>query len=428
MVKNKNIRDFALVIFMLVVVIAFVVYQFIPSGNEHKRVVETKTEKNETKKENKSEISLNKTENKVKQSIENNKKDVMQEKEVDKSYLFINELELILINAFDKLNSAKIEFNDINLEKIDENMEKLLSNLNNEQLMYKEGLIKINKYDLITLLRNYKEFNNVGNNKSERFILFLSVFLKNICKNNLINDLMVDKKLLTKYLNFDFYEMINFEVEKPYQFIPVLFYLRLIVNHSQLFKKNELVDRFVVKLEGLKDLTSTGFIQNLILRLHYVSERIKVNISWLEEDKLDPDDKGEYIGVNVRLYKNLGLEFLVFPDVLGENKWIKELINADKNSIEIKYLWIEQEELEKNSTKITLFFNKKISQFFILFGDINNYLRKLKQDFLDRLVYKRIQKLRNSMNEVVISKDYQNTKLFSAFSIFLKSRISKIID
>ncbi len=428
MVKNKNIRDFALVIFMLIVVIAFVVYQFIPGGKENKRVIEVKTEKKESNQREMGDISFYKTENKVKQSIENNNENVLEKKEEDKSYLYVNELEVMLIDIFDKLSSAKIEFKDIKLEKIDQNLEKLLSNLNEEQLIYKKSLKKIKKFDLITLLRSYREFENIGSSKSDRFVLFLSVFLKGICESNLIEDLMIDKRLLIKYLNFDFYEMIDFEVEKPYQFIPIFFYLRLIISHSQLFNKNELLDRFIIKLESLKDLTNTGFIQNLILRLYYVSERVKVNISWVEEDQLDPDDKGEYVGVNVRLYKNLGLEFLVFPDVLGENQWLKELINADNNSIEIKYLWIEQEKLEKNNTKITLFFNKKISQFFVLFDDINNYLRTLKHGFLDRLVYKRIQKLRNSMNEVVISKDYQSTKLFSAFSVFLKNRISKIID
>jgi len=264
MVKNKNIRDFALVIFMLIVVIAFVVYQFIPSSKENNKVIETKTEKSETKKENKNEISLNKTEKKAEQDIENTKQDVEEKKEEDKSYLYVNELEVILIDTFDKLSLGKKEFKDIKIEKIDENIEKLLSVLNDEQIKYKEDLMKVRKFDLITLLRNYREFDNIGNNKTERFVLFLSVFFKSIFENNLINALMTDKKLLTKYLNFDFYKMIDFEVEKPYQFIPVLFYLKLIINHSHLFYKNDLLDRFIIKLESLKDLTNTGFIQNLI--------------------------------------------------------------------------------------------------------------------------------------------------------------------
>ena len=428
MVKNKNIRDYALVIFMLIVVVSFIVYQFIPTYNGSIKKEVKRVQINE---KNMERDNTNKIANKDILQTEDIKPEINEENKeelIDKSDIYINNLELILIDAFDKMNNGFKDFEDIDMLDITNNITNLIIDLNEEQEKYKNVLSKVIKYDLLTLIKSYDEFEKIGNNKRDRIVLFISIFLKSVKENNLIQDLLSDKKLLHRYLSFDFYKIIDYEIEKAYEFIPILFYLKILLNHSQLFEKNDIFDNFVVKLEGLKDLTNTNFIQNLILKLHFVTERIKINIYWTEEDKLDPDDRGEYLGIDVKLYKNLGIEFLIFPDVLGENLWLKELINADNNAIELKYLWIEEESLDKTNSKITLFFNERLSKFFVIFGDINDLLRNLGNNFLDKLIHKRIQSLRNSMTEIVISKDYQSIELFKEFSDFLKKRISKVID
>lgn len=364
---KKERRDTLLLAFMGVIVIVFLVYTFVPFGG---------------KKENDDggNISIDKNDEK---KIEIPPKNTLPEDNTGESLL--NDLNKKIENQLAAIYASIIE-SDAPFENYNAEGLKGLPGEFKSPLV--EKLFKFSFCDLndIVLLEFPGSYSN-----SLKYNIFLALFLVKIQEEG------IEKKLaelpgseFEKMIRLDCSRLLNNEIEKDYQLIPVLFYFKAFLNRLSLYPNEDNAGFFKEKIKDLRDLSPGKYLIKIEELLGFSKEMEKYRLEWIEYDSISPNDKQTYTNLNLKTYNFLKQQYLLFPDRenRANNRWIKELCKADSGDIELVLLNIQNENPSKH-----LLFNEKIlytprnAQFIVL---LKAYNANGDNGFTDRIMTKRI--------------------------------------
>jgi len=405
---RKERRDTVLLAFMAVITIAFLLYIFIPSGEEEKNNNNSKIPKE--KNDKKIEIPIKKTlpEDTTEESILN-----------DLNKKIAAELNAIYVDII----KSDYPFKDYNTEGLKNLPGEFKSPLVDK--LYKFSFSDL--YDIAAL-----EFPGSYSN-SLKFNIFLSLFLVKIQEEDIERKLEeLPESEFKKKIRFDCCSLLNNEIEEDYQLIPVLFYFKLLVNRLNLYPGEDNTHFFKEKTKDLRDLSPGKYLIKIRELLGFSKEVEKYRLEWIEYDTIGPNDKQAYPNRKLKTINFLKQEYLLFPDKENKenNRWIKELCNADSGDIELVLLNIQNEDPAKHLLYIDkIVYTPLNAQFTVL---LKKYNPGSSDSFLDRIITKRIADfhknytvIRFPSSEIDINKKSFKKEL-DKFGNFLKRMVSAI--
>lgn len=321
MFKNKEIRDNVLLISMAVVVIIFLVYIFFPSGKDNTN------KKNDIKKPVKT-ITPKKTKVPI-IPMENVDKDKLQElnlsieKEIGDIYLTIL--------------SSQNPFEEYRVEPL----RKVIDESENEVLKKYSKFSFLDLSDIMNI-----EFPEEYDGPC-KFNIFLSIFLIKIVEEEaLIKFADLAKIEFEKNIDFCCYTLINNEIDRDYQVLPILFYFKLLLDRLNIYPVNDDSAFFREKIENIRDISFSKHLRKIFEFLSFSREPERYRVEWVERDGFpDSDDAKSYTSLRLKTINFLKQKYLVFPDPENgkNNIWIKELCSADSGGIELGKLNILNE-------------------------------------------------------------------------------------
>ena len=321
MFKSKKNRDSALLIFMALVMVGFLLYLFFPSssGSENNRKIPVKKLKSGGQTAQKNEV-------------------VEQEES-----LFTN-IRIILREYFNGVNTGDRTISEIPVDKIQKELRRSL------EKNYSAEIERALKYRLRDIERALDVFKDSELSDHDKFDLYISLFLIRTGGEDIIgrslNFTSDEVKLL---LNLKHYSFINNEATENYHSIPIIIYADILIKKADIFLPGEEVMLFSQKLSDIGDISPMQHINSLKDIFSFSKEFRKFSFSWVEKDALDPDDKGEYKNIGVRRRSSFKLHYLIFPDPGdgGDYTWLKDLVqvkyseNQKKTTILLKIsIWI----------------------------------------------------------------------------------------
>ncbi len=340
MFKSKKNRDSALLIFMALVMVVFLLYLFFPSasGNEKDSKVPLK------------KIKRVKTPEKNREIVENGKN------------LFADLREILRV-YFNGVNTGDRAIIDIPVEKIEEELRRLLDQ------KYSEEIVRTLKYRLRDLDRAIDVFKDSELSDPEKFDLYIALFLIRASREDIIGrSLNYTLDEIKALLSLKHYSLINNEASENYHAIPVIIYADILIKKADLFMPGEDAKIFSDMLSKIGDISPMQHINSLKDIFSFSKELRKFSFTWVEKDALDPDDKGEYKNVSVKRRRSFKLFYLLFPNPVkgGDNTWIKDLVSADSGSIELSDLKIADETPGENYSAKSLIYSAGTSRFIIV--------------------------------------------------------------
>lgn len=390
MFKSKESRDTALLVFMAVVILAFLFYMFFPSGKGKEKT-------NENNNQNPIPDKFKKPTQKIKlpEEIEPTEKRILEE--------FSEKIAAQLNPVFANMLESENPFRDYKIEKL----KTLL--LESENILV-EKLYKFSFFDLpdIGRLKFPESYSD-----SLKFNLFVSLFLIKI-QEEFIEEafLSLPNVEVEKLVDFDIYGLLGFEIEKDYQLIPILFYFKHLVRQLNLYPAKDVTLFFKEGIENLRDLSDSKCLIKIRELLAFSQRKEKFRIEWLEEDGIFADDKQEYKNLNLTIFNFLKQDYLIFPDAKNSenNRWIKELCKADPGDIELELLKIQNEDPSRRLNMYKIVYTPINAQFVVL---LNDYTPGRGEGFLNRLVMKRKEDFLKNFTIIDFSRQDANPELFS---------------
>ncbi|MEN8154728.1 MAG: hypothetical protein ABFR75_11980 [Acidobacteriota bacterium] len=340
MFTSKKNRDSALLIFMALVMVGFLLYIFFPSGPGS---------------ENKNKVPVKK--------IKSGKSLVQKKDLVEQSKNSFTALREIFRGYFNGVNTGDRTITDIPSDKIEAELRRLL------ELEYPEEIGRAMKYRLRDLDRAIDVFKDSELPDIDKFDLYIALFLMRSAREDIIgrslNFTLDETKSL---LNLKYYSLINNEATENYHAIPVIIYADILIKKADIFLPGEDVIAFSKMLSEIGDISPMQHINSLKDIFYFSKELRKFSFSWVEKDALDPDDKGEYKNIAVRRRRAFKLHYLVFPDPGkgGDNTWLKDLVNADSGSIELSAMKIADETPGENYSAKSIIYSTGTSRFIIV--------------------------------------------------------------
>lgn len=322
MFKSKEIRDNVLLISMAVITIVFLVYIFFPSGDDNSK-------KNDNGK------------NPVKTHIpKRTKKPVIKVEKADKDKLLeINmSIEKEIADIYLTILSSDTPFAEYSTGSL----KTVIENSENEML---KKYAKFSFFDLkdISDIEFPAEYDN-----QVKFNIFLSMFLLKIREEDAIKKLEdLAKTEFEEKIKFDYYRLIDDEIDKDYQALPILFYFKLFMNRLNVYARTDDAAFFREKIENIRDLSFSKHLPRIITFLSFSREPDTYRIEWVEKDGFpDSDDKESYAGLKLNTINFLKQKYLIFPDSENKqnNRWITDLCKADSGDIELTALKIINED------------------------------------------------------------------------------------
>jgi hypothetical protein len=399
--KTKDKRDFALMIFMAIITIIFLVYIFLPSGGKTNE--KPPDVGNSTKHQNKQELSRD--------GISTNKTADFYSKLND---IIVEELNSIYLNS----TSSEQAFEDYYVD----NIRMILIQSEN---FISDKLLKISFYNLNDII-NFDFPAELTN--PMKFNIFLSLFLIKTKEEAILTKLRgLPQSEWNRIIDFDFYHLINHEVYKEYQLLPVLLYFTELVKDLHIYPTKDTTVFFCNKLENIRDLTTSKQLIGMLEILRFSQSRNRYNIQWLEYDSISADDKKEYRNLNLTTTNFLGQTYLTFPDLNNKsnNIWINELCHADSGNIELKDLNIINETPPNIIQLKKILYTNLDSQFTALIKESGTGGNK---GYVSRVVAKRIDKFNSSVIAIDFTKENRVTKSFkeqlTQFGHYLKRLVS----
>ena len=340
MFKSKKNRDSALLIFMALVMVAFLLYLFFPSasGNENNGNVPVK-------------------------KIKRGKPPIQKQEVVEEDKSLFMTLREIFRGYFNGVNTGDRAITDIPADKIDEELRRSLEE------KYSEEIERALKYRLRDLDRAIDVFKDTELSDPDKFDLYIALFMLRSSREDIIGrSLNFTSDEMKSLLNLKHYSLINNEATENYHAIPVIIYADILIIKVDMFLPGEDVAAFSKLLSKIGDISPMQHINSLKDIFSFSKELRKYSFSWVEKDAFDPDDKGEYKNITVRRRRSFKLQYLLFPDPGkgGDNTWLKDLVNADSGSIELSDLKIADETPGENYSAKSIIYSSSTSRFIIV--------------------------------------------------------------
>lgn len=369
MLKSKESRDTLLLIIMAIVIIVFFLYIFLPQ----------KTSNNKESDINK--IKTNKTE-KITKTKPNDLK--INESPVTPETQFLENLNLRIENELNLISkeilTPELTFSTYNIN----NLKSILLNANTDIMSH---LYQFSFFDLNDMLQfKFPDFYS----STTRFNLFVSLFLIKT-REELIEEAFdtLQKLELAKITDFRIYHLIENNIKKEYQLIPILFYFKHLIHQLDIFPIKDCTQFFKKKIQSIKDLTENQYLNKMRDLLYFAEKKEKFKIEWIEEDGIFSDDKMLLRNIELKVFKFLGNQYLIFRNIedIPSNQWIHELCRADSGNIELKHLNIQSENLSNPLELQQIIYPTTKSQFTILLKKYNQFST---QNFISHIINKRI--------------------------------------
>jgi len=409
MFKSKESRDTVLLVFMAVVMMAFLLYLFFPFGKG-------KEEPNDNNNQNPLTNKIKKTTGKITlpEETQPTEKSILDE--------FSEEIAAQLHPVFANILESKNPFRDYNTQ----NLKTLLLDSGNNLV---EKLYKFSFFDLPDIARlKFPE----SYSDSLKFNLFVSLFLIKV-QEEFIEEafLSLPKVEVEKLVDFDIYRLLGFEIEKDYQLIPILFYFKHLVHQLNLYPGEDVTLFFKEGVENLRDLSDSKCLIKIQELLAFSQRKEKYRLEWVEEDGIFSNDKKVYKNLNLTVFNFLKQDYLIFPDTEDSenNQWIKELCKADPGDIELELLSIRNEDPSRQLDMRKIIYTPLSAQFVVL---LKEYTPSRAEGFLNRLVMKRMEEFHKNFIIIDFSLQDTNPKLFKqeldAFGNHLKKNTCKSQD
>ncbi|MCP4150068.1 MAG: hypothetical protein GY757_20140 [bacterium] len=411
MLKTKEKRDLALLVFMGVVTAAFLLYIFIPSGapppkKEDSPVVieeEPAAVEKQPKKEPPPYVPPQVKEKKGQLFSQLNK-------------IIQHELNRIYLSIMD----SEHPFESIPVNTL----KKTLSAFNNDTL---NKFFRFGFNDLNEALKLPFPDECSG---AFKFNVFLSLFVIKLQEEHIKNKIAdLPKSEYEKNIRFDYFLLINNEIQKDYQIMPILFYFSVMMNRIDVYPPEDPLFSFMEKIKPIKDLSNSRQLTQLRELFQFSAPREGYRVNWVEHDGIGSDDKKEYTNLRLRTCTFLQQKYLVFPDTGNDanNLWLKDLLKSDSGNIELKALSFMNEEPSVKLRTRTILYPMVNSQFIVLLKDYRNG----KCDkFLDSIVTKRFIQFNSNLTAVNFTGPLFEPKLLKqqldTFGNYLKKKKVKM--
>jgi len=340
MFKSKKNRDSALLIFMALVMVVFLLYLFFPSASENDKNGNVPVKK-----------------------VKSGRSHVEKQKLIKEDKSSFANLREIFRGYFNSVNTGDRIITNIPADKIDEELRRLFGE------KYSEEIGRALKYRLRDLDRAIDVFKDTELSDRDKFDLYTALFLIRAFGEDIIGrSLNFTLGEIKELLNLKHYSFINNEATENYQTIPVIIYADILIKKVDIFQPGEDIAIFSKMVDKIGDITPMQHINSLKDIFSFSKELRKFSFSWVEKDALDPDDKGEYKNISIRRRKSFKLQYLLFPDPEkgGDNTWIRDLVNADNGSIELADLKIADETPGENFSAKSIIYSAGTSRFIIV--------------------------------------------------------------
>jgi hypothetical protein len=411
MFKSKDRRDTMLLLFMGVVTLAFLLYILIPGGGEQgdngkKHGPDGKKVKTEIKTPRKTE----------KQTLPDEPLEESVLEELNRK--IEEELKTIYVNILE----SQEPFSDYNSRGLrdfpGEFPNKLLEKL------YKFSFCDL--YDIPTL-----EFPQTYSN-TLKLNLFISLFLLKSQEESIIDKYThLPQVEFEKMIHFEFYQLVNDEIEKDYQLIPVLFYFNLLVQRLNLYPVEDDTGFFKERINHLRDLTPGKLLIQIRDFFGFSQRTERYRIEWTEEDGIFSNDKKIYTSLNLKVITFLKQEYMVFPDAVNSenNRWINELCDADSGDIELNSISIRNENPAKHLDLRKIIYTPLNPRFVVLLKeyqpaidtDPESYtIMSREEGFLNYLVARRMGAFHKNFTLINFTVDLADKKKVKLFKQKLK--------
>lgn len=340
MFKSKKNRDSALLIFMALVTVAFLLYLFFPSDSKTGKKDKIPVKHIVTN-------SKQTTENKVEKTSENK----------------FGELRDIFRTYFNEVNTGDRVIGRIPSEKLEE----ILRNELKEK--FSEEIERSLKYRFRDINRAIDVFKDTEISDIEKFDMYIAFFLIKAANEDIISrsiNFTIDE--IISLLNLKHYKLIKNEAVENYHAIPVLIYADILIKKADIFSPGKEIIFFSKILTDIGDISPMQHINSIKDIINISTELRRFSFSWVERDALDPDDKGIYKNVPVRRRKFFKLQYLIFPDPGkgGDITWLKDLINADSGAIELADIKIADETPGENFSAKSIIYSESTSRFIVI--------------------------------------------------------------
>ncbi|MGD2092406.1 MAG: hypothetical protein PVH61_39935 [Candidatus Aminicenantes bacterium] len=389
MFKRKESRDTVLLVFMAVVTLAFLLYMFLPSGKGKEKTNDKKNKNSITNKIKKSPGEL-----KLPEETEPTEISILE--------AFSEKIVAQLNSVFADIMKSEDPFRHYNTESL----KTLLLNSENNlvEKLYKFSFFDLNDIARLKFPESYSD--------SLKFNLFVALFLIKI-QEEFIEEafLSLPKVEVEKLVDFDIYGLLDFEIEKDYQLIPVLFYFKHLVLGLNLYPGEDVTLFFKEGIENLRDLSDSKCLVKIKELLAFSQRKEKFRIEWVEEDGILADDKKVYKNLSLKIFNFLKQDYLIFPDAENNenNRWIKELCKADPGNIELELLSIQNEDPSQQSRMHKIVYTPINAQFVVL---LNGHTPTRVEEFLHRMVVKRKEDFLKNFTIIDFSLQDTNPKVF----------------
>jgi hypothetical protein len=372
MFKNKEKRDTALLVFMAVATILFLAYLFIPWGGQRGNGGDG--DRSQTIVDKGSTVSSD-------QNIRKTEGNIFSD--------FNRRIEEELARIYNDMGAASDPFNEYQITALQEAINTFSkANRNHTErgklVVILDKLARMSFHDLGEMMTFSfpKSFA-----RPYRFNIYLSLLLMKARQEDVILRLKeLSNVEVRELLDFRPYLLLNNEIEKDFQSLPVMFYFYLFLNRLDVYPQEDQAGFFKERVEKIRDLSSAKNLIKIKELLHFSTEAQSYRIEWVEADEFDPDDKGVYQSLNLSQIKFLKQRYLVFPDPLAENnRWITDLIAADSGNIELAELRIINENPIKEAQVEKILYSPIASYFIVLVESSGNG-----ENLLSRMVRNRI--------------------------------------
>lgn len=341
MFKSKKNRDSALLIFMALVMVAFLLYLFFPTGPE-----DNGKEKPPVKK--------------IRKEVPRPEKD--KEATEEKTDLF-KDLRIIFRDYFSGINTGDITLGDIPRQTIEEELRKSLAT------QYEDLIHRALKYRLQDMDRAMDVFEGSDLSGPDRFDLYTALFLVRASAEDITGRcLNFTSDEVVSLLNLKYYSLIGNEAAENYQTLPVLIFADMLVKRADIFSPGEDVINFARQVSAVGDISPMQHINSVKDIFTFSRELRKFSFNWVEKDGLDPDDKGEYRNISVRRRRSFKLHYLLFPDPekSGDLTWLRDLMNADGGSIELAEMGAADETPGENYSARSIIYSEGTPRFVLV--------------------------------------------------------------
>ncbi|UCH96183.1 MAG: hypothetical protein JSV88_04820 [Candidatus Aminicenantes bacterium] len=406
MLKSKESRDTLLLAFMALIVIGFLLYLFLPLRNGKEK---TNNDKNKTPPPK----EMKRKPVKIKLPIETEPTEESILEEFNKK--IEDQLDILCTGMLE----SETPFHNYDFQ----GLKTLLLGSKNSivEKLYKYSFFDLNDIAGSKFPESYSD--------SLKFNLFLSLFLIKV-KEEFIEEAFASlpQIQLEKLVDFAIYRLLDNEIEKNYQSLPLLFYFKHLIRQLNLYPAEDITRFFKKGIKSLRDLSTGKYLVKIQELLGFSQRKEKHRIEWIEEDGIFGDDEKTYRNLNLKIFNFLKQDYLVFPDAENSenNIWIQELCKSDSGDIELEFLNIQNEDPSRPLNIHKIVYTPISAQFIVL---LNEYSPGMTDEWLNRIVVKRMADFHKNFTIIDFSWRDTNPKLFKQelkkFGNHLKKNIPK---